>query len=411
MKSTLTLVIGSIITQILAICISPVMTRIYSENQIGEYTIVLTAVSMFGSIICGRYDMSIVSEPDNRKVFSLIKLSFFVTLFLSFIIGLGYTIYCFSINEMSIGCVTTFFSVFLLLLFTGLGYILISYNNRNKEYKLMTSVQVIREVGRDVVLIVLGYLGAGTYGLLIAQGVSVLLGLHWQAKSLKKNINDVKKCKLREVREVAVEHKKQPLFSVPASFANNYSYSVLNLFVNNMYGLDMLGYYSMSFRMLGLPLSLISVNVSKVFFEKAARDYDKSGNFRKIFLSTAGILLIIAIPMVILLVLFAPQVFELFFGKGWSKAGEFVRCLAPMFGIRLVVSSLAPTMTICNKQNWELALQMLFFIASLFTYFICKGKHDIFFFLRLISLLYSLIYILYFAVLLKFTKTKENRYG
>lgn len=406
-KSTLTLMSGSIIAQILAICVSPIMTRLYTEKQIGEYTLILTAVSMFGTIICGRYDLSIVSEENDKKVFALIKLSLIITVALSVVIGAGYTVYYSSLEEATLGAIPAFLWVFVLLLFTGLGYIVAGYNNRHKEYKLLTSVNVIREAARDVSLIGLGFLKFGSTGLLISQTVSVFLGLNRQAKKLKENIKDVFACTFSDMKTVAVEHKKQPLYSVPASFANSFSYSALNTFVTALFGLEMLAYYSMSFRMLGLPLALLSVNVSKVFFEKAAREYDRQKNFRKTFLQTSAILAAVAVPMVVFLMLFAPQLFEIFFGEKWFRAGEFVRYLAPMFGIRLVVSALTPTMTICKKQNWELCIQGLFMLFSIMIYFICKNRFEIETFLMLITILYSAVYIIFYLLMFKFTKEKE----
>ena len=122
--------------------------------------------------------------------------------------------------------------------------------------------------------------------------------------------------------------------------------------------------------MLGLPLSIISVNVSKAFFEKASREYDKTGQFCKTYLQSSLLLLAVAVPMTVLLILLAPWAFELCFGEGWGTAGRYVQVLAPMFGIRLIVGSLTPTMTISKKQGLELILQCLFvYSLGLMDYF------------------------------------------
>ena len=47
-RSIATLMSGTIIAQVISFAISPLMTRLYSEEQIGEYTLLLTAVTMFG---------------------------------------------------------------------------------------------------------------------------------------------------------------------------------------------------------------------------------------------------------------------------------------------------------------------------------------------------------------------------
>ena len=92
-RSSLTLMSGSVVAQIFAVCFSPVITRLYSEVEIGEYTLVLTAVSMFGSVICLRYDMAIVPENDERNVYSLIKLCTILSFIFSLFVSVGYSIY------------------------------------------------------------------------------------------------------------------------------------------------------------------------------------------------------------------------------------------------------------------------------------------------------------------------------
>lgn len=403
-KSIATLMSGSLIAQMISIAISPIMTRIYTEEQIGEYTLLLTAATMFGSIICGRYQMSIVSEQSEKNVFALIKLSALIAVTLSLFVGIGYTVYLQITNSIKMSVLPMFFWIFTFLIFTGIGHILTSYNNRNKEYKLIASVYTLKEIGKGIVLTVLGALNFGRLGLILSYFFSIVLGLNGQSKELKNHIAELKSVTKEDMIAVAKKHKKQPLFSLPASFANSFSYSVLNIFVNQLFGTIVMAYYSMSFRMLGIPLSLVSTNVSKAFFEKASREYDKKRDFRKTYLQTSVMLLAVAVPMVLVLILFAPFLFEMFFGEGWGQAGIYVRYLAPMFGIRLIVSALTPTMIICNKQNLELAVQLLFVVMAATTYILCSANSTIDQFLILVSILYSAVYIIYYSIMLKFTK-------
>ena len=404
-RSSLTLMSGSVVAQIFAVCFSPVITRLYSEVEIGEYTLVLTAVSMFGSVICLRYDMAIVPENDERNVYSLIKLCTILSFIFSLFVSVGYSIYSEykgnieNLSPVSIACWTA-----ILLFFTGLGNILLAYNNRNKEYQLITSIHIIREVGRDVSLSALGCLRTGTLGLLCSQIVSVGLGLKKQSEFLRSKHIKWHDISFREMRLVAEKHKNQPIFSAPASFLNSFSYSLLNLCILNLYGVKQLAYYSMSFRMLWLPLALVINNMSKIFFEKASREYESRGEFRKVFLMTTVLSLIIAVPMVLLLMLFAPMLFGIFFGEPWRVSGEFVRYLAPMFGIRLVVSALSPTMTIIQKQNWDFYIQIMFLLAAICTYCVCKNNWGIEFFLILISAAYSVVYVVYYIYMFNHSK-------
>ena len=408
LASIATLLSGSVVAQLITLFASPLMTRLYTEEQIGEYTLFLTAVSMFGTVLCGRYDQPIISEADDRKAHVLVKLCFFITLAMSVLVGIGYSVYYRCSGNLHFSIWETFFWLFLLLLLTGIGHILTSYNNRYRQYKLMASTHVARTVGKEVSMVGLGAAHLGATGLLISQVLSVGIGLTSQAKGLRANKGKLRQISRKEMAAVARQHIKQPLFSVPASFANSYSYSVLNLFVSNLFGNVALAHYSLSFRLLGLPLNLISANASKAFFEKASREYDKTGNFRRTFLQTSLLLAAVAVPMVILLLLLAPWAFAVFFGEGWEQAGSYVQYLAPLFGVRLVVSALTPTMTICKKQNFELLLQLLFVVAIYLVRCFCHSGATMEQFLTGISVCFTVIYILFYLVMLKLSCTKQK---
>lgn len=392
---------GTIVAQVIAFAISPLMTRLYSEEQIGEYTLLLTVVTMFGSVICGRYDMAIVGESDEKCMFSLVKLSFWITLALSAVVSVGYTIYFRMSGSTEMAFPEVLAWIFVFLIATGFLNILHSYNNRYRDYKLMAAASITKEAGKAATLAGFGILHFGTIGLLISYIVSSILELWQQIKRLKNNMSSIKEITFDDMKKAAKKHIRQPLYSVPANFVNGFSYSVINIFINALFGSVTLAYYSMSYRMLGVPLSLVCNSTSKAYFEKAAREHDQTGDFHKTFLQTSLFLLALAIPMTAALMILAPWAFELFFGKGWGVSGVYVRYLAPMFGLRLIVSSLTPTMIICNKQRAELIIQVLFVVASCLAYAVGKFKNSIELFLISITVLYTIVYVLYYLYMLK----------
>lgn len=407
-RSIATLMSGTIIAQIISFLISPLMTRMYTEEQIGEYTLLLTVVTMFGSVICGRYDMAIVGEREEEGMFALVKLSFYITIILSFLVSIGYSIYFKISGSTQMSFLHVLIWTFVFLLLTGFLNILHSYNNRYREYKLMAAAGVTKEIGKAATLVGFGALKFGTIGLVISYVISAFAELFQQIRKFKSNISKIKAVNAAELKSIAKKHKDQPLFSVPATFANSFSYSVLNIFINGLFGSVVLAYYSMSYRMLGIPLSLISVSTSKAFFEKAAREYDSTGCFKKTFVQTSLFLVALAIPMTILLMLLAPWAFEVFFGKGWGVSGEYVRYLAPMFGVRLVVSTLTPSMIICGKQRIELIFQTLFIVCSCAAYILGKYMESVKLFLLTVTVLFAIVYIMYYLYMLKLSLKKRR---
>ena len=93
LKSVFTLAVGSIVAQLLVVIASPFITRLYSPAEIGMYTYFLSSSQIFIAVINGRYDMSIVMEKEEERIFPLIKLSYYICLIFSAIISFTYYIY------------------------------------------------------------------------------------------------------------------------------------------------------------------------------------------------------------------------------------------------------------------------------------------------------------------------------
>ncbi len=144
-----------------------------------------------------------------------------------------------------------------------------------------------------------------------------------------------KDVKLNEVKDTLLKYKKLPIYSMPAHFLNSASYSMLNFFITELFGLGTLGYYSITYRILGIPLTLVSLNVSKVFFQRASEEKNNTGGYRRTLMQLTLFLACLSIPMVLVLVTLGPFLFELFFGAGWGVAGRYAQILAPMYGLKI----------------------------------------------------------------------------
>lgn len=400
-KSVATLITGSLIAQFFSFLVIPIMTRIYTADDIGFNTLLLTIVTMFGPILSLKLEVPIVSEKDIRIVNSLGKISFYLSIFLSLLIGLLSTIYYFN-NLSFFEQFSYFIVIFLLLISTGINNIVVSYNNRNGEYKFITSVYVIRSFAKNILIVLGGVLKSGKLGLIISNILSQFLAMKKQLISVRKEIKNMKTIESPDLKRSIKKYKKQIIFSTPATFSNSFSYSSINIFVEKLYGLAVLGHYSISFLILGLPLSLISGNVSKVYFEEAAKEYHQTKSYNKIFVKISFILSIVSSLLFIVMYFVLPEFFILFLGGNWSESVTYIKILSPMFAIRFVVTSLSQGVVISNKQGKDFFIQLLFIIFSLTVYYFGTiFKFGMIIYLKCISLLFSIVYIVYYIYLYK----------
>lgn len=405
LRPIIQLTTGSIIAQLITILVAPLLTRLYTPEQLGIYTLIITIIAMFGPIMCGKYESVIVSAKDEKEAIELIVGSAFFSIIFLALITVGYKFYLLEYPEITEEVGAFAYLLIGLLTIASLTNILSSYNNRHKEYKTISSVYVIRTAVQNVGLIIFGLFKLGTLGLLLSQFIGSLLGLKKQGEHLYREKYLFKKTRFKEIIKVLIKYRKQPLYSMPAHFVNSSSYSLLNFFISGLFGMGTFGYYSMSYRILGLPLSLISTNVSKVFFQRASEEKLKTGEYSKTLRQITLFLTCISIPMALILAFLGPYMFELVFGDGWYISGVFVRILAPMYGFRFIVSALTPALIISNKQGLELIVQSLFIVCSVGSYLATMIYDlDIYFFLTLITITYSIIYILLYIIIYKLSK-------
>lgn len=395
LKAITTLVSGSVLAQVFTLICSPILTRICSPEDLGIYSLVTGAVTMFGTIMSLRYELCIVSEPEEKKVWPLIKLSTLLCIALSAIIACGYLIY-FYLIDVHANFILLALATGLLVLLMGFINIVTAFNNRQQDYKLITKTYIARIFCQNVCNLIAGFTGAGAVGLSFSQFIGYIAGVRGQIKPMLKHKGQILHATSKEVKTAARDNRKQALISAPAALANGLSYSLINYFIEALFTTAVVGYYSISYRILGLPATIISTNVSRVFLEKASREYQEKGHFKKSYLYTVALLAAMGVPIGAVMILAAPKLCELVFGPGWGIAGIYIRLLTPMFILRFIAGGVNCAAIIVNKQQYDFFIQSLLTITvvGLFIYASANAL-SIEAFLTWINLAFSVIYIVY----------------
>lgn len=392
---------GSIISQIIAIGSVPIITRVYNPDIFGQYSLIIAILSIVIPILTLKYDSALMLAEDDFELKSIFYLSFYISIFITLISILIIHVYL-TMTDVYIS-IFNYVLIFLILLLSAIVNLFTAYNNRNGNYQLLAKVTVRRSLVQNLSSILLGSLYSTSSSLLTANLLSNLSGLKKQyAKTdIKIKLIPITKDRLK----ILSKFYRFPLYNLPTSIVNSLSFAILTIFIGSLYGLEMVGLYALAYKMLGLPISIISSNVSKVYYQVASSLYNNGESFKKQFNSTSGILIFISIIINGLVILFAERIFTLFFGEEWSYSAEIATILVPMFTIRMVVSALSSTMLIKNKQGLDLIIQSLFILSSLLSFItVLNLSLTIEFFLMLISATYSIIYLIYFIYIFKLSR-------
>ena len=407
-KHIIMLSAGVLSGQVISMVLQPIATRLYSPEDFGNLSLVVSLGTMFVPAATLQYHISIVHSP-NKDEYPLCKLVFLCVCITSTLL-FGGLVFLFLLGDAKYHTLGPWILVAALLHFmTGITYMVESYNNRHREYSLMTKVSIQRTALSGIVKIGLGLLHFNFIGLLIAQCTGTIAGIRKQSKSMCKHVRDIVSVSNCEVVRVAKQYSDQPIFALPGIFILQLSYSALPLIINTVFSSREGGFFSLTVSILGLPLSLVSNNVARVFFRNASEEKERTGSFKSTFKSTAILLCVISIAGFSLLWLIAEPVFRFIYGNEWIRSGTFTKLLVPMYAARFIVTGLMHGFVISKKQKIKSFIQILFIIAMIIGFIIAKsGYVSVEGFLSFINWSYFGLYILLFIVLW-FQSTKQSK--
>jgi len=112
------------------------------------------------------------------------------------------------------------------------------------------------------------------------------------------------------------------------SFVNYFSRNLDNLLIGRFLGAASLGFYSLAYNLLILPISNISDVVGRVMFPALSSIQDDLGAVREAYLNAARYVAAVGFPVMVWLVISAPQVIAVVYGPQWDRSILLLQILA-----------------------------------------------------------------------------------
>lgn len=405
-KDIFTLSSFSIISQLLLILIQPIITRVFGQVQLGNYEIFYSIFAIFAVIISLKYDIVIVSSKDDKDVTKIFQVGLIVTLIFSFILFVFSTVYFFLKVGMNTENTIGLLSLPVWIFFFGVNNLLISICNRRKQFKLIALSTLLKTIVLITVQISLGLIYKSFVVIIITNILSELLSIVYYSNKIINFEELFERNHISELKRIAKLYDHQPLYSTPASLLNTLSFSLIVFFIQKLYSdISLLAYYSISLRIINLPSSFIGNNVGKVFFSSASESWHKVRNFSSIFIKTILSLSFISFLSYIFLLLTPTSTYEIIFGDGWGKIGLIIKLLIPLGIFRTIYSPVSVTLTILNKQIYEIVIQIFIILTIVGIYYFSLEQNLSFEeFIFLISMSLSVIYLVWILIFFRLSK-------
>lgn len=357
-----TLVSGTAFAQILTILVTPILTRLYGPEAFGLLALFLSITGVFGVIVCLRYELSIMLPESDKEAANLLGLSLLIALILS---SLTIPIICFGrqaiqdiLKAPQLGAYLWFVPLYVFVsgVFLALNY----WNSRTKHFKRLSAARITSSVASTATQLGAGFSGYTTGGSfigasLVGQSVStfILGGQIWKNdKSLF-----LRSIRLKKMTEGLKRYRKFPLVDSWSALLNTVSWQLPVFLLSSFFSPIVVGFYSLGFRLLQLPMSFIGSSISQVFFQRAS-EAKSEGSLAPLVENVFRLLVVVGMFPIFTLTIVGNDVFSVVFGDAWTEAGVYVQILSIWAFVWFISSPLSTLWVVFEKQ--ELGLKITF---------------------------------------------------
>lgn len=348
---------GTAIGQALVIGASPLLTRIYSPDDFGLLGAYAAVLSLLVAVASLRYHLAIPLPAEERDGFALLLLSLACVAAVSLLLIVALTLFADQLFGLfgATGLVGLSWILVLGVLGAGSYQAFTYWAIRRQAFRPLATTKITQGVVLTVTQIGIGLLTAGPFGLLFGDALGRSAGTGMLAKLSLPGIADDFRASLRRVKALMVRYKRFPTFSTVSALLNTGGLQLPALLILSFYGPQVAGWYALTMRVLGIPMSLIGTSASHVYTSAIAEHARLGRSSAALYARTGLRLLLIGLPIAGLIALLGPSVFSFVFSTEWSQAGTYARILAPMFLIQFVASPLSQTINVLERQDIQFA--------------------------------------------------------
>ena len=403
-RNVLTLMTGTTIAQAIPIAISPILTRMYTPSDFGVLALFVAITSIVAVIATLRYELAIVQPQRDEEAVSLVVLSASIASFMSLVSLI--VVHVFN-EELQLWLGSPEVGPWLYLVpvsvfFTGLYQSLNYWHTRKKIFRSIAVSKLNQGVATASVQVGTGFGSIGSAGLiwgyLIGQFIALITLFK---KSLADDKRIFKNVKYDQIKSNAIKYQKMPKYSTLGALADRLSLQMPILIISKFYEMAQTGMFSLTFRVLSLPMSLVSGALSQVLFQKISKMHHESPTqIKATILKMFFVLVAMMIPFVTFILLFGEDLFAIIFGDPWREAGGMASILVFAVAIRFAVSPLSAVLALEHNIKIGVLWQFIYLISITMTLFYFSS-------FSITKLLYAfvvhevLLYLLYLSFILK----------
>lgn len=407
-KNVARISMGTFIGQCISLISIPILTRIYGAEIIGIWTLFYSISTIINSFSDLGLTNSIMIQGDESNLENVYKVITTIVIFISIISGIIVAIYYYFMKSINLNII--FIAFFISIASFTLQQIQICYTwlNRKGEYGVLMKNPIINNITFSFIAIVLGMSGFKSYGYFIGWILGQIITLIHMKRFLPKGMFNFN---LNKFKEIIYINKNFLKYQLPTNIISNFKNQIPTIGIKAFFGAEVLGYYSITVRIMQIPITLLASAIGRVFFQKASnmkRNGEKIGEF--VYGNITKVMKIAIIPIICILVA-GDLIIVIFLGQDWKMAGDFIRILSLQNFLTFLMLSVQGIAIVLDKQKFAMIsamFQSIGFIAGL-----AIGKYifnNIYIGIILMTLSFIICNVTYFCFLFKYMGVSVKRY-
>jgi O-antigen/teichoic acid export membrane protein len=354
---------GTAFAQALLVLSTPILTRIFTPEDFGVYSVYLALLSILVVIASFLYEMAIPlpeKKVDAANVLMLCIILVFTMAIIHFVILTSFSLSIAALLN------TPSLSEFLWLIpiaFLGGGiFQAVHYwSIRNETFFAVSLTKLSQSTSQILLQVILGLMKFVKSGLLIGDAIGrVVAGVTISILALRHEKEVLKQVTWEGIKSAAKRYKRFPLLSSGSSLLNSLSLQLPALLLTAFFGPYVVGLYVLAQRILGLPVAIIGGAVSEVYLSEASKiEKTDMASFRTLFWKSVKSMGLIALVFIIGISTIAPPLFSVIFGEEWHEAGVYLQLLAVMYFFQFVSAPIGANIPVFERQDFHLYREII----------------------------------------------------
>lgn len=345
---------GTAFGQLLAIAVSPLLSRIYTPGDFGVFSVVNAFAMVLGTVAALRYEMAIPLPRDDEEARAVLVVAACVTAGTTAVMTVAFWL----LGPLIADLVGTHrvepWLVWVPLIAAAIAVfqMLNQWALRHRRYSATARRNFVSAVTTVAVQLVAGLRLTGPGGLVAGLGIGQAAG----AGSLLVGSGLVHPVRTGTLGRVARRFRRFPALLAPAGLLNATGIYVPVLLLSALYGPQEAGWFGFTQRIVAVPVAIVGQAVAQVYLSELALSR-RSGGARQAALfrtASARLALLGGVGGLALLLLSRP-LFPLVFGSSWGPSGAMAQALAISMALQLVASPLSQTLIVYERTGWQLS--------------------------------------------------------